>query len=53
MGVVMAALALGLFVILFAWGPSYLGWYDPNGHVALALFATFVFGIICGYKVRS
>ena len=47
----MAGLAMVLFIALFAFGSSYFGWDDPEGHVSLALFAAFVFGIICGYRV--
>ena len=49
----MVALALALFVALFMWGSQYFGWYDPAGKVRLALFATFVLGIVCGYKVKD
>lgn len=47
----MAALALGMFVALFAYGGELLGYRDPTGMVKLALVATFVFGIICGNKL--
>ena len=48
----MVGLALALFIALFAFGSSYLGWDDPHGRISLALFASFVFGIICGYRVK-
>ncbi|NNC71683.1 MAG: hypothetical protein HKN78_02270 [Sphingomonadaceae bacterium] len=47
----MAALALAMFVGLFAFGEDILGYADPRGMVQLALVATFVFGVICGTKV--
>ncbi|MBC2778457.1 hypothetical protein [Parasphingopyxis marina] len=47
----MAALALGMFVALFAFGQDLVGYHDPDGTVKLALLATFVFGIICGSKI--
>ena len=49
----MAPIALTMFVSLFAFGASYFGWEDPGGKVQLALFAAFLFGIICGYKVKT
>ena len=49
----MVGLALAMFVALFAWGDKYFGWEDPIGKVQLALFATFVLGIVCGYKTKS
>jgi hypothetical protein len=47
----MAALALGMFIALFAFGQDLVGYRDPDGSVQLALLATFIFGIICGSKV--
>ncbi|WP_425228387.1 hypothetical protein [Sphingomonas sp.] len=49
----MAGIAMALFIALFAWGSTYFGWDDPGGKVSLSLFASFVFGIICGYRVKS
>jgi hypothetical protein len=49
----MNALAIALFVMLFAFGQNYFGWDDPHGKVQLALFATFVLGIVSGYKTRG
>jgi hypothetical protein len=49
----MAPLAMVLFITLFAFGAKYFGWQDPGGRVQLALFASFLFGIICGYKVKG
>ena len=46
-------LAIAMFVALFAFGANYFGWDDPNGKVQWALFATFVLGILAGYKVRD
>ena len=44
---------VALAAAMFMWGATYFGWYDPAGKVRLALFATFVLGIICGYKVKD
>ena len=52
-GCVMAGLAMVLFIALFAFGSSYFGWEDPAGRVSLSLFASFIFGIICGYRVNK
>ena len=49
----MAGLAMVLFVALFAFGANYFGWEDPGGRVSLALFSSFIFGIICGYRVNK
>jgi len=49
----MAGLAMIMFVALFAFGGQYFGWSDPEGHVQLALASTFIFGIICGYRVKG
>ncbi|MGN6269854.1 MAG: hypothetical protein ACTHM0_08180 [Sphingomonas sp.] len=51
--IVMAFIAMVLFVALFAFGRTYFGWDDPRGDVQLALFSAFVFGIICGFRVRN
>jgi len=50
---VMAFIAMVLFVALFAFGRTYFGWDDPKGDVQLALFSAFLFGIICGFRVRN
>ena len=42
-----------MFVALFAWGASYFGWTDPEGKVQLALFTSFVLGIVASYKTRG
>ncbi len=52
-GRVMVGLALAMFIALFGWGASYFGWSDPEGKVQLALFTTFILGVICGYKGKS
>jgi hypothetical protein len=46
----MIFLALAMFVSLFGWGAQYFGWSDPVGKVQLALFTSFILGMICGYK---
>ncbi|MFD1787083.1 hypothetical protein ACFSC3_05810 [Sphingomonas floccifaciens] len=47
----MAYLAMVMFVALMAFGRDYFHW--SGNQVELALFATFVFGIICGYRVKG
>lgn len=49
----MAGLAMLMFVALFAFGGDYFGWTDTGGKVQLALVSAFVFGIICGFKVKD
>ena len=49
----MVGLALAMFIELFGWGAGYFGWSDPDGKVQLALFTTFILGVICGYKGKS
>ncbi|MBV7255590.1 hypothetical protein KCG44_02190 [Pacificimonas sp. WHA3] len=48
----MGALALALFVMLFGFGQEFIGGMSgPN--LKLALFASFIFGIICGWKTNN
>ena len=49
----MVWLAVAMFVALFGWGAPYFGWHDPNGKVQLALFTSFILGVICGYKNKG
>lgn len=49
----MGLMAFAMFVGLWGWGNQLFGWDDPDGQVRLALFATFVFGMICGYRVKD
>ncbi len=49
----MAGLSLAMFIALFAFGHDMVGWRDPEGHVQLALFMAFIFGIISGYRARA
>jgi len=49
----MAYLAMVMFIALFAFGRDYFGWTDHGGQIQLALAATFIFGIICGYRVKD
>ena len=48
----MMGLALSMFIALFAYGNTLLGWHDPHGQVQMGLFMAFLFGIICGYRTR-
>ena len=49
----LSGIAIAMFIGLFAWGDTYFGWHDPAGKIQLALFTTFVLGIICGYKTKG
>ena len=44
-------IATAMFIALFGWGANYFGWYDPAGKVQLALFTSFILGIVSGYKI--
>ena len=46
-------IAAMMFVWLFGWGQEYFNWSDPSGKIQLALFASFVLGIVCGYKTKQ
>lgn len=48
-----AGVALAMFIALFGWGASYFGWQDPSGKVQLALFTSFILGIVAAYKSRG
>lgn len=48
-----AGIALAMFIALFGWGASYFGWSDPTGKVQLALFTSFILGVIASYKSRG
>lgn len=49
----MVGIAIAIFIAVFGWGSTYFGWSDPQGKVQLALFTSFVLGIVCGYKTRD
>ena len=49
----MVWLALAMFVSLFGWGADFFGWADPSGKVQMALFTSFLLGIILGYKSQD
>ena len=49
----LVGVATVMFVALFAWGGDYFGWHDPHGKVQLALFTSFILGIIGGYKAKG
>jgi hypothetical protein len=48
----MLGLALAMFLALFTFSGELLGIQDGSGQMQLGLFASFLFGIICGYRVR-
>ncbi|UVO52699.1 hypothetical protein [Sphingomonas sp. SUN039] len=49
----MGFIATALFVCLFVFGPQVLGYSDDDGGIKLALFATFAFGVLAGYRARG
>ena len=49
----MMGLALAMFIGLFAFGGSMMGWEDVQGNVQLGLFIAFILGIVCGYRTRG
>jgi hypothetical protein len=49
----MAWIAMSLFIALFMFGDTLVGWSDPGGRVQLALFSAFIFGTISGYRAKS
>lgn len=46
-------IAIAMFIALFGWGSAYFGWSDPEGKIQLALFTSYILGIICGYKTKA
>jgi hypothetical protein len=52
-GLRMVAIAIAMFIALFGWGANYFGWSDPGHKVQLALAASFILGILSGYKARG
>ncbi|HET9811411.1 MAG TPA: hypothetical protein VFP53_06905 [Sphingomicrobium sp.] len=46
-------MALAMFVALIVWGGNYFGWDDPSSKVRLALFASFIFGALIGYRSKD
>ena len=49
----MVGIAIAMFIALFGWGAGYFGWNDPDHKVQLALAASFILGILSGYKARG
>lgn len=49
----MMGLAIMIFVGLFAFGDQAFGWHDHASRIQLALFLSFVLGIICGYRTKG
>jgi len=48
-----AAVAIAMFMALFGWGGEYFGWSDHDGKIQLALFTSFILGIVASYKTRG
>jgi hypothetical protein len=50
----MVGLAAAMFVAVYAFGHEMIGWSDDaNSQVQLALFLSFILGIVCGYKTKG
>ena len=49
----MVGLALAIFIALFGGGEKYFGWHDPTGRIQLALFTSFILGVVASYKSRG
>lgn len=50
----MVGLAAAMFVGVFGFGNEIFGWSEPTlADVQLALFLSFVLGILCGYKTKA
>lgn len=50
----MVGLAAAMFVAVYAFGHEMIGWSnDTNSQVQLALFLSFILGIVCGYKTKG
>jgi hypothetical protein len=50
----MVGLAAAMFVAVYAFGHEMIGWSeDANSQVQLALFLSFILGIVCGYKTKG
>jgi hypothetical protein len=49
----MGMIALAMFIGLWMYGQQMFGWSDPSGDINLAIFVTFILGIICGYRVKD
>ena len=51
--IMVAGVAIAMFIALFGWGARYFGWSDPSGKVQLALFTAFILGIVATYKSKG
>lgn len=49
----MGLIAIAMFFAVFAFGSDMFGWDDPDGMVQISLLATFVFGVLAGYRARN
>ncbi len=49
----MGFIATVMFVCVFVFGSDVFGYSDENGAVRLAIFATFLFGVLAGYRARD
>lgn len=49
----MGFVATAMFVCLFFFGPQVLGYSDDDANIKLALFATFAFGLLAGYRAKG
>lgn len=49
----MVPLAIAMFLGLFLFSEEVLGIHTGHAQMQLGLFAAFVLGILCGYKLRN
>jgi hypothetical protein len=49
----MSGIALVRFIALFAFRERLVGRHDLSGEVQLGLFASFLFGLVFGYRNKS
>jgi hypothetical protein len=49
----MGVVALAMFIGLWVYGQELFGWQDATGDIKMAIFITFILGVICGYRVKD
>jgi hypothetical protein len=50
---IMGVVALAMFIGMWVYGQELFGWQDATGDIKMAIFITFILGIICGYRVKD
>ena len=49
----MFALALGAFVLMFAFGADFMGRKANSSHLQQAMLAAFILGVFGGYRAKA